>query len=888
MNPATANKDQRFVPVPLAAVYNRAIAGLTPSDCSAAVIAHRDRLLTGYQELWGVPFELGPSEANNVILLKDREVELAFPQPLHDRQLLFLHAADFKESDTAPDGIISPMMGNPRLGETVCEYELHYSDGAVCAFPMRRRYQISEFQVKWGENSFEAVKHVKPRTMATNTDLLHKEAPTIPWGQSQLRTTFPGFGSTMHHWLYALTNPHPDKQLVKIVMRPKDGTAFVFGLTRTDVETNPFRWDARRSVRYVSAPGFVPQPYGESANIRIDLGEVISVRPVLDYDHDSWLGNPNPRLPVPKANEWIVEYTTHPDAYLTVDGNPSVSVPIRELEALSGWSAVENVVRKVTVRVTERTSGRKVAAKIHVHGKLGDYIAPVNGHRFPNAHWFEDYGAEYVQDFHYSAYINGEAEYKLPLGDVYIEVTKGFEIRPLRRKFVITEQTDTIDIVLEHVLPWRRKGWVTADTHVHFLSPQTALLEGDAEGVNVVNLLTSQWGEMFSNLADFDGKTTIGSTQNGGTGEYLVRVGTENRQHILGHISLLGYEGSMIVPLCTGGPDESGLGDPLEATVTEWAKRCREQNGLVVMPHLPNPRAEGAAALVLGEIDAVEMCSFENIGINPYSLSDWYRYLNCGYKAPAVGGTDKMSQSTAVGTIRTYSLIQGEPFTYESWMGAVRKGHTFATLGPLLELRVGDSEMGQTMLLPSSGGTLDVVWQVSSVTVPVTKIELVVNGVLREEKTVDPDAGDYAGHWSVPVKESCWIALRVRGRYHDQSEMIAAHSSAVSVVVDGKPIFRSEDAVTILEQIEGSTAYIKTLATKSDEQTFKKLLMTLTSAHRALHNRMHQNGVMHVHSVPDRHDHHHHDHDRHDRHSHHQNHHSHEGDGHSGGSHGHH
>ncbi|MFC3770209.1 CehA/McbA family metallohydrolase [Paenibacillus sp. GCM10012303] len=874
MHPNTNDRDGRFTPVDLSAAYNRIIAELQPEDCSDAVLRNKHHLLTGAQELWGVPFSLGPQAqdgAGNVVLLKDEAVELTFPQPLHDRQLLFLHAADFKESPAAHGGIVSPMMGTPRLGETVCVYTLRYSDGTEAEFPIRRRYQISEFQVKWGENSFESVKHVKPRTMATNTDLLHIETPAIPWGQSQLRTTFPGFGSPMHHWLYALENPHPDKELIALSMRPADGTAFLFGITRTDLASNPFRWEAKRKMRYTAPAGFIPQPYGDNANIRIDLGEVIHAAPALEYNHDEWLGNANPRLPTPRPDEWIIEYSAHPDALLFIERGGSVeAIPVRELQQSSLWTPVENPVQKVAIRIVERTSGRKVAAKIHLHGAFGDYIAPVAGHRMPNAHWFEDYGAEYVQEFHYSAYIDGEAEFKLPRGDVYIEVTKGFEIRPVRRKVTVDEQTSTITVELDHVLPWRQKGWVTADTHVHFLSPQTALLEGEAEGVNVVNLLTSQWGEMFSNLGDFDGKTTIGSKENGGSGEYLVRVGTENRQHVLGHISLLGYEGRMILPLCTGGPDESGLGDPLEATVTEWAKRCREQGGIVVLPHLPNPRAEGAAALVLGEVDAVEMCSFENIGINPYSLSDWYRYLNCGYLTPAVGGTDKMSQSTAVGTIRTYALIPpDELFSYESWMNAIRRGNTFATLGPLIDFRVGEHEMGTRVDLSSSGGTLDVVWQVSSVTVPVTKIELVVNGELRELQTTDPEAGHYAGHWSVPVKESCWIALRVRGKYHDQSEMIAAHTSAVMVVVDGTPMFSPTDAVTILEQIEGSTAYIKTMATKADEQTYKRLLMTLTSAHRMLHNRMHQSGVMHHHSAVDDHKHHHHHHhDNHGPHGH--------------------
>ena len=101
------------------------------------------------------------------------------------------------------------------------------------------------------------------------------------------------------------------------------------------------------------------------------------------------------------------------------------------------------------------------------------------------------------------------------------------------------------------------EGWVTADTHVHFLSPSTARLEGAAEGVNVINLLASQWGELMTNVGDFDGKTTFGSREAGGDGEWLVRVGTENRQHVLGHISLLGYGGEIIAPMCAGGVDEA-------------------------------------------------------------------------------------------------------------------------------------------------------------------------------------------------------------------------------------------------------------------------------------------------------------------------------------------
>jgi len=79
------------------------------------------------------------------------------------------------------------------------------------------------------------------------------------------------------------------------------------------------------------------------------------------------------------------------------------------------------------------------------------------------------------------------------VGTVYLELARGFEIRPVRRKVQIAGSTEEVVVELDRVLHWREKGWVSADTHVHFLSPPSALLEGSAEGVNVVNLLASQW-----------------------------------------------------------------------------------------------------------------------------------------------------------------------------------------------------------------------------------------------------------------------------------------------------------------------------------------------------------------------------------------------------------
>ena len=693
-----------------------------------------------------------------------------------------------------------------------------------------------------GENCFQAVAHRKPRPVAP----LRDPSPTPGrWGNRETMATSSDSGSWVN-WLWAWQNPHPGKRIAAIRFEPKAGIVIVSAVSAGDATAHPLRWETRRKA-------ILQLPAGE---IQLDMGQVISAEPRTLYPNDAWTTTYNNQVPVISKSEVLVEYTAHPDARFHLPGG--VAIPAPDVAAGSGRGRVTPVAaatQRVRIRVTEKASGKLTPVKLHVHGESGEYLAPVDRHRYPNSGWFEDYAPEFQnQGRHRTVYIPGETVVQLPLGAVYVEISKGFEIRPVRQVVRIERSTETIDLTIERLLPWRERGWVTADTHVHFLSPQTALLEGAAEGVNVVNVLASQWGELMTNVGDFDGKTTFGSKEAGGDGEWLVRVGTENRQHVLGHISLLGYKGPIIAPMCAGGPDEAALGDPIGVLLTEWAEQCKKQGGLVVLPHFPNPRAENAAGLITGAIDAVEWSSLGNLygGIDPYSLSDYYRYLNCGHFVAAVGGTDKMTAATAVGAIRTYARLgAGSEFTYESWLQAVRAGHTFATYGPLMEFSVNGQPAGARMDMQSGGGTLDVAWEVASVTVPMSKVELVVNGEVRESRSVRPDRD--SGHWSVRIDRSSWVALMVRGHYADKPEIIAAHSSPVMVRVEGSRFFSALDAVSILDQIEGALAYLDTVGTRAEEAVYKRMRLKLTSIHRTLHNELHQRGQFHEHTPVTRH-----------------------------------
>jgi hypothetical protein len=58
---------------------------------------------------------------------------------------------------------------------------------------------------------------------------------------------------------------------------------------------------------------------------------------------------------------------------------------------------------------------------------------------------------------------------------------------------------------------------------------------------------------------------------------------------------------------------------------------------------------------------------------------------------------------------------------------------------------------------------------------------------------------------------------------------------------------------TILDQIEGAMAYLDTVGTRAADSAYKRLRLALESAHRTLHNRLHQQGYYHEHTPANEH-----------------------------------
>jgi hypothetical protein len=310
---------------------------------------------------------------------------------------------------------------------------------------------------------------------------------------------------------------------------------------------------------------------------------------------------------------------------------------------------------------------------------------------------------------------------------------------------------------------------------------------------------------------------------------------------MLGHIGLLAYRGDQpIQPFTTSGPNESYLGDPTWISMAEWAEECRRRDGLAISVHFPNPSCELPADIVLGKLDALEL-RYDG-GFDGLSIRDWYKYLNCGHRLPAVGGTDKMSAGMVAGGLRTYAYLGDQPFSIGNWTRAVKSGNTFGTTGALLFFRAEGKVPGQEIALPAGEATLEVEAEAQSF-VPLHHIEILMNG------RVVARADDRAGARTLRLREKVrvtgpsWLAARCSSAQETRGRtgwpyLVAAHTSPIYCAARGQTQFSPEAAAYFLTLIEGGLVWLDTLATRPDPERLARIRQVFLDARGKLQERL--------------------------------------------------
>jgi hypothetical protein len=829
--------DGKFTPVILESFFNndRSREGWHP-----AIGERISTLPHGKQRFRGIPFELGPQDGNCWVIAEGKNSLISIPLSGTASYILFAHFCDLAKYNHQDLSQLDNETGfNTRAGEILANYTLCYEDGEVCDTPIRRRFEIDQAMRVWGQQAFAALPHEGFRPVSSKDTI-----PQGKWGLYQQGLTTDETPDSLRYWIYSLKNPFPEKPLSSLKLSATGiCKVAIAGITLYHGKAHPLRNNKLEILNIKLEEQFSL----DDLRIDIDMGIIARRYQTHPIDSQQWLKDFSAGL----GDEASVN-STQQSLLLDISANSNATLCINEHiidlcevfaeskgKSKDGLAFVEVLSPKRTWihgKVIDEITSQPTPVRLSFRTADGRYFPPYGHKREVNANWFEDYGGDLLLGTMPYAYIDGTFQIELPVGEVLVEVFKGFEYQPIRKRLVIKPDQRELTLQIHKDVHWRERGWVTADTHVHFLSPQTTWLEAKAEGVNLVNLLATQWGDMYTNINDFTGKVNGVSDD-----DTIIWVGTENRQHVLGHISLLGISGDPVFPMCTGGPDESFFGDPTTMSLAEWADICHEREGLTVLPHFPQPYCEAAADIVLGKIDAVEIRNFIP-GIESSSMREWYRYLNCGYRIAAVGGTDKMSAGIPVGGVRTYALLNNqEAFSFASWARAVKAGRTFTTSGPLIEFMVEERHPGDCIVLPEKGGKIFYEANIESI-YPVDEAQIILNGKVIDSTISQQGAKKIRIAGEVKVHESCWIAARCVSRLKAQHTWpvnhVAAHTSPVYIQCGEVDVFNSNDATYILTLIEGGLTWLDTLSIPASPERQESLKNIFYRAHDSITRRI--------------------------------------------------
>ena len=808
-----------------------------PSDIDRATeLAGLAHLPTGDQRFWGVPFDItaGGDGATWLVLGNDGwpglPESISVPVGATARYVLVCHFAD-----AVPD----PEMRHEILddpGAHLATYTFHYRDGESHAHEIRSRFEINPYVRPWGREAFAAVEH--------NDFLPYATVGADRKGLTGVRND----PVSATYVIAALENPRPEFDIETIeLLVAGDRVVSIAAITLCDHADNPLKRSPLTRIRADRNNG------AALTHAEIDLGQVAGVYSISGGFASDWADEPAKGVGNQyheSAGATLIEAYGAESATLKVGSDSETSgarwgdiLDQKDLVAGDGgvrFRVIHDERTWVHAAVRDKATGKSTAARVHMSGPHGEYLAPHGHQREINTNWCEDLGGDLKLGDTGYAYVNGEFQIELPVGDVFVEVVKGFEYEPIRRKIRVKPGQRELTFDVSRWTNQREAGYFSGDTHVHFLDPASAVLEAEGEDLHVVNVLAAQWGRLFTDTERFTGGLAPVSTD-----DTLVWVGSENRLHMLGHMSLLGIT-SPIYPLSSGGPTEDYLGSSEEILMAEWADAAHEQGALVVTPHFPSPHCEIAADIALGKIDAAEIKYFP-AKLRGASIAAWYRYLNCGCRLPAVGGTDKMLNTVPVGGVRTYAYIgKDRAFSHENWRAAIKGGNTFTSSGPLMEFTVEGLPPGGSLSL-SDGGTVEIAARATSA-LPFTRLEIVANGKVIADTGSDATGREATLNFRHAINESCWLAARCYGEIdlkHAWVNKVAAHTSPVYVSAGGKQVFSPSDATYMLTLIDGGITYLNEIATYRDLSKRDRHIKNLESGKRAIHQRMHDHGTAH-------------------------------------------
>jgi hypothetical protein len=380
-------------------------------------------------------------------------------------------------------------------------------------------------------------------------------------------------------------------------------------------------------------------------------------------------------------------------------------------------------------------------------------------------------------------YVPQGFEMALPAGDWELHVFHGLEYTPVHETFHIApgKHTDKTARLTRHTdMPAR--GWFSGDDHTHsrLMSSEDGgklLTIARAADIHVCNVL-----EMGDWMRSFYPQRGFGKEYRVGSGSHWIVPGQEDPRSLLGH----------------------AIGLNLTARVRDlhryllndwWAGEIHKQGGLYGHTHV------GAKACLVERQMAIYqpmgIVDFNSILQTTLGTEYFFDFLNLGFKMTATSGED-MPYMGVTGGSRLYAFCgTGKPFDPDQWFAAVKRGNTFVTNGPLLDLRVENALPGDEIAVKESR-KLKVsakAWGLAGQSAPVS-LRLVKLG-----ETAAEELATTAGQQEIKIETTLdsghgfWLAAHAKGR--DGSEAI---TTPVYVTREGFRFWNVEKAAAVIDR----------------------------------------------------------------------------------------
>ncbi|MEU8802246.1 CehA/McbA family metallohydrolase [Spirillospora sp. NPDC048819] len=429
-------------------------------------------------------------------------------------------------------------------------------------------------------------------------------------------------------------------------------------------------------------------------------------------------------------------------------------------------------------------------------------------------------GAPHRIDAHRLPYFHGDdIVLDVPAEPLTVRVTRGMEYDTAETEVAPGVGVETlVELSPRRLYDAAARGWYGGDMHVHMNwagdtvgTPAQAAAVQHGEDLHVLNLVA---GNVASQRV-YDREALehwAGRDMPWSDATHLARLGVEYRNDLLGHLYAFGV---------TAPPGRFHTGFLGTADFPPNGVGCRELRDLGAVLgyshpfHIPMSEDDPPAAALaggrncssreivadaaLGLIDSLDVLNHSSIQTTAIV---YRRLLGAGNTLAVTAGTDAMlsfqrrgNQSSPPGWERVYARVDG-PLTAASFAEAIRRGRTFATTGPWLELDVNGHGPGDVLdVAPGERVTVTA----RTIGPEVLRIELrTAGGVLAEGPPGEVTAEFTAGGPTYVVA----VAI---GPQHERSMHHSgafAHTSPVHLHVDGRHVAREADLRWCLEYLD--------------------------------------------------------------------------------------